>query len=659
MSKTTLQLRRGTTSDNSIFTGALGEVVVNTTTNSLVVHDGITVGGWAQAALASPAFSGTPTAPTATTGDNTTKLATTAFVSAAVSAGLPTISVTTNSASGGGSLSYSSGVLTFTPPSLSGYLTGITSTQIITALGYTPYNGSTNPSSFLTSSGILSTITVTNVGGSQLSYNGNGGFTFTQTVASVNSQTGAVVLTTDNIAQGSGANKYATLTTLQSVLGSGGVTNAMLANSTATINGTTVTLGGSSTISAAANTLTGTTLAANVLASSLTSIGTLTTLTVNGSVTASTNIGAISYGGTLNYADTGIVTSMTTSTNSYAQFILQNTSNGNQASSDFVVSSNTGGAQANYGDFGINSTGYVGIGAFSLPGATYLYSQSGDLVIGSQSNNSVHIVTGSATASDAMTITNTGNVGVNNASPAYKLDVLGDTNHAGAIRTNGNAGAAGQVLISKGASTTITVTATASSGTTATLTFATLGFVPFAAGQTIAVASVTPSGYNGTYTVTSCTLTTVVYTTAGSNLGSVGFALNTGTITGTISPQWQSLNSALPSITQLDNFRTKQTGGTNAFNPTNNGSAVTISYPVQVLIYKNGVYQQPWLNNSRTIWNTITKYGDYTVNNAGQVVFTQTPQPTDIINATVLVGNVTNPVYTTYPFNALDIATGT
>jgi hypothetical protein len=36
------------------------------------------------ATLASPAFTGTPTAPTATTGDNSTKLATTAFVQAAV-----------------------------------------------------------------------------------------------------------------------------------------------------------------------------------------------------------------------------------------------------------------------------------------------------------------------------------------------------------------------------------------------------------------------------------------------------------------------------------------------------------------------------------------------------------------------------------------------
>ena len=40
-----LQLRRGTTSEHATFTGAAGEVTVNTTTNGLVVHDGTTAGG--------------------------------------------------------------------------------------------------------------------------------------------------------------------------------------------------------------------------------------------------------------------------------------------------------------------------------------------------------------------------------------------------------------------------------------------------------------------------------------------------------------------------------------------------------------------------------------------------------------------------------------
>lgn len=40
-----LQLRGGTTTEHSTFTGAAREVTVNTTNNTLVVHDGTTAGG--------------------------------------------------------------------------------------------------------------------------------------------------------------------------------------------------------------------------------------------------------------------------------------------------------------------------------------------------------------------------------------------------------------------------------------------------------------------------------------------------------------------------------------------------------------------------------------------------------------------------------------
>ena len=42
---TALQLRRGTTSEHASFTGAEGELTVNTTKDTLVVHDGSTQGG--------------------------------------------------------------------------------------------------------------------------------------------------------------------------------------------------------------------------------------------------------------------------------------------------------------------------------------------------------------------------------------------------------------------------------------------------------------------------------------------------------------------------------------------------------------------------------------------------------------------------------------
>jgi hypothetical protein len=40
-----LQLRRGNESENNAFTGANAEVTVDTTTNTLRVHDGSTAGG--------------------------------------------------------------------------------------------------------------------------------------------------------------------------------------------------------------------------------------------------------------------------------------------------------------------------------------------------------------------------------------------------------------------------------------------------------------------------------------------------------------------------------------------------------------------------------------------------------------------------------------
>ena len=95
--------------------------------------------------------------------------------------GLTNLSVTTNAASGGGSLSYNNttGAFTFTPPNLSSYLTGITNLQITNALGFTPYNA-INPSNYITTSA-LSVTTNSASGSGSLSYNA-GVFTFTPPV---------------------------------------------------------------------------------------------------------------------------------------------------------------------------------------------------------------------------------------------------------------------------------------------------------------------------------------------------------------------------------------------------------------------------------------------------------------------------------------------
>ena len=63
---TEVQLRRGTTVQHSTFTGALGEVTVNTTKKTIVVHDGSTAGG-TEIAKADLSNVGTITATTAAT----------------------------------------------------------------------------------------------------------------------------------------------------------------------------------------------------------------------------------------------------------------------------------------------------------------------------------------------------------------------------------------------------------------------------------------------------------------------------------------------------------------------------------------------------------------------------------------------------------------
>jgi hypothetical protein len=79
------------------------------------------------------------------------------------------------------------------------------------------------------------------------------------------------------------------------------IPNSGLANSSVTVNGTSISLGSSGTVTAAAGTLTGTTLNATVVSSSLTSVGTLTSGTWNAGTIA------VSYGGTGATTLTGVL----------------------------------------------------------------------------------------------------------------------------------------------------------------------------------------------------------------------------------------------------------------------------------------------------------------------------------------------------------------
>ena len=151
--------------------------------------------------------------------------------------------------------------------------------------------------------------------------------------------------------------------------------------------------------------------------------------------------------GTPGFSDTGIAYQITGVTNGYYQGIIQNTSSGTAASADIIVSNNSGTASTYYGDFGINSSTFTGTGSLNLPNATYVYSATGDLTLGTLNNNSIHLLTSGA-ITDSMTINSAGVISV----PQLSSGTIPFINTSNQITTVPQ-GTSGQVLLSQGSST--------------------------------------------------------------------------------------------------------------------------------------------------------------------------------------------------------------
>lgn len=190
----------------------------------------------------------------------------------------------------------------------------------------------------------------------------------------------------------------------------------------------------------------GNTITVASTASGLSSIAAYSTLSNNTSSSAVPTAVQQLILGTPGYTDTGFAMQATGSTNSYFQSVIQNTSTGTASSADYIVSNNSGTASTFYGDFGINGSNFSGTGSLSLPSATYLYSQSGDLAIGTNTLNAMHFVV-NASATDTMTLTTAGQVQYPNltANTLLNLDSSKNLNSL-------PAGTAGQILTSNGSS---------------------------------------------------------------------------------------------------------------------------------------------------------------------------------------------------------------
>lgn len=128
----------------------------------------------------------------------------------------------------------------------------------------------------------------------------------------------------------------------------------------------------------------------------------------NASITGSSTQGAFAYG-SLGYSDVNHILTMAASQNSYVQMEIQNTNAGASASADVIVGNNNTTSSTYYGDFGMNSGGWAGTGAFTAPNNVYLTSTSGDLALGTTTSNQIRFAVNGSTT-DSLTISTAGNV---------------------------------------------------------------------------------------------------------------------------------------------------------------------------------------------------------------------------------------------------------
>ncbi|CAB4121886.1 hypothetical protein UFOVP17_22 [uncultured Caudovirales phage] len=214
---------------------------------------------------------------------------------------------------------------------------------------------------------------------------------------------------------------YAPATSGTSILygnGSGGFSNVTIGSGLSFSTGTLTATGGGGGTPAGANTqVQYNNSGAFGASSSFTFDGVNVTspeFTATASTSASSTNGAFAYG-TLGYSDTDVMASFQSSVNSYNQVVLQNTNAGASASTNFNVSNNNGTATTNYGELGINSSGFSGTGSFGAAGNVYLSSASTDLAIGTYGANAIHFVTNSG-ATDAGSISSAGKWAINASS---------------------------------------------------------------------------------------------------------------------------------------------------------------------------------------------------------------------------------------------------
>ena len=431
---------------------------------------------------ASPTFTGTPSAPTAALNTNTTQLATTAYVIQQVSA------------SGGGTVTSVGGT---------GTVNGITLTGTVTSSGNLTLGGTLSGVSL--TSQVSGTLPVAN-GGTNLTTYTIGDTLYasgTTALSKLGIGSAGQVLTVNS---GATAPQWSTISSVSTATNLAGGALGSIPYQNA--SGTTLFLAGNTTTTpqfvtstgasslATAPTLTGSTGSGSVvLATSPTlvtpalgtpSSGVVTNLTgtasinINGTVGATTpSTGAFTYLSTSGSTSTTPVLSFNASnspisagatiSSSYLQFVMQNKSATANASTNYVLSNDSGTDSSYYGEFGMNSTVFstsTPSDFFSINNGVYFSAHDGDVSVGSGTSNKTYLTFLAGVS--AHVINNSGAIGLSTN--------LGTTP---ALSGTTGFGTSGQVLTSAGSAAAptwttpnaSTVTLAAGTGATNYLTF--------------------------------------------------------------------------------------------------------------------------------------------------------------------------------------------
>jgi hypothetical protein len=109
-------------------------------------------------------------------------------------------------------------------------------------------------------------------------------------------------------------------------------------------------------------------------------------------------------------------------------------------------------------------------------------------------------------------------------------------------------------------------------------------------------------------------------------------------------------------ITPIDTLRYQFDGIESRFRPTYQGSPITISNPLRILLSVNGIIQT--VSFPEYVWQSDLGRDGFMVDDDGYLAFSEVPPAGSTFDARIMAGPVTNTKTTNYPFLATDILLG-